>query len=60
MNAPLSENIIKVLQNDQSANELVSEILRNRSTQGSQGVNVTIGKLKRTYRPVTSVSHMKK
>ncbi len=53
--APLSEEILKVLQDDQKANELVDAILRNRASGESEAVTVTINGKTKVYKPVTSI-----
>ena len=59
MKAPLSNEIVKVLQDDRAASKLVSMVLKERGARGNNQISVKIGDSNRIYKPVTAI-HRKK
>jgi len=59
MKAPLSNEIVKVLQDDRAASKLVDTVLRERASRGNHQINVRIGDSSRIYKPVTAIQRKK-
>ena len=59
MKAPLSNEIVKVLQDDRAANKLVNTVLQERGTRGKNMITIKIGDNNRIYKPVTAIQRKK-
>jgi hypothetical protein len=61
MKAPISAEIASVLQDSQSAYQLVSAVLQERSSRGKQVIEIrsSNGQVVKRYKPVSSI-HRKK
>lgn len=59
MKAPLSNEIVKVLQDDRAASKLVDTVLKERASRGNHQISVRIGDCSRIYKPVTAIQRKK-
>lgn len=55
MKAPISADIANVLQDPRSAYELVSAVLKERSSRGKRVIEVRKGDIVKRYKSVTSI-----